>query len=79
MGFVLDYIFGYQSALFTAGLLLFMMLNASYNAAKRGKGIKHSAVISFVAILSGILITLAVLLLLGFLDLFPTKSFQWEG
>lgn len=79
VGFVLDYIFGYQSALFTAGLLLFMMLNASYNAAKRGKGIKHSAVISFVAILSGTLITLAVLLLSGILRFVPNQIIPVGG
>lgn len=56
-----------------------MMLNASYNAAKRGKGIRHSAVISFVAILSGTLITLAVLLLSGILRFVPNQIIPVGG
>lgn len=63
IGYVLDYIFGYNNPLFTTLLLLFMISNASYNAAQRGKGITHGIIISFVSIFIGTVVTLAVLLL----------------
>jgi putative membrane protein len=35
VGYILDYVFGYKNPIFITLLLLFMMFNASYNAAKR--------------------------------------------
>lgn len=40
VGFVLDYIFGYNNPIFTALLLLFMIVNASQNASKEVRGLK---------------------------------------
>lgn len=45
-----------------------MMGNASYNAAKRGRGIKNVQAISFVAIAVGATITLSILVLSGILQ-----------
>lgn len=61
VGYILEYMFGLKNPLFTTSLVIFMTLNASYNAAKRGKGIKNGIIISFLAIFSGTLITLAIL------------------
>lgn len=63
VGFVLEYIFGFRNPLFTTLLLLFMIFNAAYNAAKRGKIVRNGLFISFVSILVGAVVTLAVLLL----------------
>lgn len=63
VGFVLEYIFGLQNPVFTTLLLLFMMFNAAYNAAKRGKVIKGGFLISFVSIATGTIVTLSILVL----------------
>ncbi|HZW83267.1 MAG TPA: iron export ABC transporter permease subunit FetB, partial [Candidatus Deferrimicrobium sp.] len=65
VGYLLNYIFGLKSPLFTTFLLLFMLLNAAYNAAKRGKEIKNGVGISFIAIAVGTLITLSILVASG--------------
>jgi len=63
VGYVLEYIFGFKSPIFTTLLLLFMTFNASYNAAKRGKAIKHGIMISFLSIISGTIVTLTILII----------------
>lgn len=54
VGYVLEYIFGFKNPVFTTLLLLFMVFNASYNAAKRGKAIKKGFIISFLSIAVGL-------------------------
>lgn len=61
VGYVLEYIFGFKNPVFTTLLLLFMVFNASYNAAKRGKAIKKGFIISFLSIAVGTVITLTIL------------------
>lgn len=63
VGYVLEYIFGLKSPVFTTLLILFMIFNASLNSGKRGKNIKNAAVISFISITAGTVITLSVLVL----------------
>lgn len=65
VGYVLEYIFGLRNPVFTTLLVLLMAFNAAYNAAKRGKGIRHGILISFVSIVAGAGLTLAVLVLSG--------------
>ncbi|HFH7673672.1 TPA: iron export ABC transporter permease subunit FetB [Streptococcus agalactiae] len=79
VGFLLDYIFGYQNPIFTALLMLFMIINASYNAAKRGKGINKGFVISFIAIGSGTIITVSVLIFSGILKFVPNQMIPVGG
>ncbi|MGT2932926.1 ABC transporter permease [Streptococcus catagoni] len=79
VGFVLDYVFGYKNPIFTAFLLLFMIINAAYNASKRGKGIKNSFLISFSAIALGSFITLSVLIFSGILDFVPNQMIPVGG
>lgn len=52
VGYVLNYVFGVKNPLFTTFLLLFMTFNAAYNAAKRGRTIRHGLAISFFPFLS---------------------------
>lgn len=63
VGYILDYVFGVKNPIFTTLLLLIMIFNAAFNAAKRGKVIKKAFVISFLAITSGSIVTLAILVL----------------
>lgn len=68
VGFVLKYIFGIDSWIFTTLLLLVMIFNGANNAAKRGKDIQNGLPISFVAILVAATTTLLVLVLSGAID-----------
>lgn len=65
VGYLLSYIFGLKSPVFTTALLLFMTFNAAYNAAKRGNGIKNGVIISFISIFVGTIITLGILVFSG--------------
>ncbi len=70
VGYILEYIFGFKNPVFTTLLILFMIFNASYNAAKRGKAIKRGLIISFLSIVVGTIVTLSILLL--------SKTIQYE-
>ncbi|HBC96401.1 MAG TPA: iron export ABC transporter permease subunit FetB [Clostridium sp.] len=61
VGYLLNYIFGLKNIFFTTFLLIFMMINAAYNAAKRGYKIKNVFFVSFVSIILGTSITLTIL------------------
>lgn len=65
VGYLLQYIFGLNSPVFITLFVLFMTINAAYNAAKRGKNIKNGFLISFISIVFGAGITLSVLVLSG--------------
>lgn len=65
VGYLLNFIFGLKNPFFTTLLLLFMTVNASFNAAKRGEGIKNGFIISFIAISVGTIITLTILITAG--------------
>lgn len=68
VGYILEYIFGSESVVFTLGLLGVMAYNASYNAAKRGKGVPNGLWISCFAITVGAFITLSILIASGILE-----------
>lgn len=79
VGYILNFIFGMENPLFTTLLLLFMIFNASLNAKRRGKSIKNSLIISFIAIASGSLITLSVLILAGAIEYKPYQVIPVSG
>ena len=79
VGYILEYIFGYDSPIFTSLIVLFMIFNASFNAAKRGGFIKNGLVISFLAITVGTSITLAVLLLSKTIEYKPDQIIPISG
>ena len=65
VGYVLQFIFRLRNPAVTTLIVLFMIFNAAFNAAKRGKGIKNGILISFLSILVGAGATLSVLVLSG--------------
>lgn len=79
VGYILEYIFGQKSPVFTTLLLVFMTFNAAYNAAKRGKNIKNGLLISFSSIAIATFITLAVLLFSGTLRYEPFQIIPVGG
>lgn len=79
VGYVLDYVFGLKNPLFTTFLVAFMLFNASYNAAKRGKNIKNRFWISFAAIGCGTVVTLSVLIFAGAIKYEPYQIVPVSG
>lgn len=79
VGYVLSYIFGLKSPIFTTLLILFMCFNAAYNAAKRGREIKNGTAISFIAIGTGTIVTLGVLVLSGIIKYEPYQVIPISG
>jgi putative ABC transport system permease protein len=79
VGYILEYVFGQHSPVFTTLLLVFMTFNAAYNAAKRGKRIRNGLLISFVSIALGAIITLSVLLLSGAIQYEPFQIIPIGG
>ena len=45
VGYILEFVFGYNNHILTTTLLAFMIFNAAYNAAKRGKSIKSGMLV----------------------------------
>jgi TIGR00245 family protein len=79
VGYVLEYVFGFNNPIFTTLLLLFMTFNAAYNAAKRGKSIKKGLGISFLAISVGTVVTLAVLVFSKIIKYVPNQVIPISG
>lgn len=79
VGYLLNYIFGLKSPIFTTLLLLFMTFNAAYNAAKRGKAIKNGLTISFISISVGTIITLSILVFSGAIKYEPYEIIPVSG
>lgn len=79
IGFVLKYIFALDNVWFTSLILLFMIYNASLVAAKRGAGITKVQIISFAAILMGLVITLGGLLGFHVLSYQPSEVIPVSG
>ncbi|MBC2580605.1 ABC transporter permease [Clostridium sp. DJ247] len=79
VGYLLNYIFGLRSPLFTTFLLIFMIFNASYNSAKRGKGIKNGLLISFISIAVGTTTTLIILIFSGAIKYEPYQIIPVSG
>ncbi|TDT60953.1 ABC transporter permease [Fonticella tunisiensis] len=65
VGYILNWIFGIKSPIFTTMLILVMLFNASLNSAKRGRNIEGTLWISYVAIGAGTFITILILVLAG--------------
>lgn len=79
VGYVLEYVFGLNNPLFTTVLVLIMIFNASWNAGRRGKGIRNVLAISFVSILAGSGVTVAVLIASGALSYVPNQIIPVSG
>jgi len=79
VGYVLDAVFGMDNPLFTTLLVLFMAVNAAYNARKRGKGIQRVFLVSFIAIATGTALTLSILVLSGAIHYVPDQIIPVSG
>ena len=79
VGYVLKYIFDTDNALLTVLMVLFICFNAAYNAKKRSKYVEHAFVTSFIAITTGAVLTLAVLVLTGSIEFTPMQVIPISG
>ena len=79
VGYVLKYIFNIDHALLTLLMVLFICVNAAYNAKKRSKSLSHAFVISLIAIVTGTALTLAVLIGSGSITFTPMQVIPISG
>lgn len=79
IGYLLKYVFQLDNTLYTILMILFICLNASYNASKRSCGIPKSFIISLGSIISATTITLSVLLIAGTIHFIPSQIIPISG
>lgn len=73
VGYVLKYIFHLDHALLTLFMVLFICVNAAWNAKKRSKNLNHAFTISLIAIITGTGLTLTILILSGAIAFTPMQ------
>lgn len=78
-GYLLTYVFQWDSKLVTIAVILIMIINAAYNASKRANGIPHAFKISIIAILAGTVIAIAILVISGTLLFTPSQLIPVTG
>ncbi|MGL4913051.1 MAG: ABC transporter permease [Romboutsia sp.] len=79
VGYILEFIFGQQSPIFTIVLVFIMIINAALNTKKRGAGIKNCELISFLSIIAGTVITLSVLVISKAINFVPNEIIPVGG
>lgn len=79
VGYILEFIFGQKSPVFTICLVLIMIINAALNTKKRGEGIKNCESISFISIIVGTTITLSVLIVSKAIAFVPNEIIPVGG
>ena len=73
VAYVLGYIFKVNNFWLTSLMVLIIVINASFNAADRGKGLQQPLLVSFVALASTTVLTLGILVLSGNLKFIPSQ------
>lgn len=79
VGFILQTIFQVDNHLITIVMILIIIINASYNAGQRGKGLKNAFINSFIAIFVTNTVTLGILVLTGSLQFTPSQLIPITG
>lgn len=79
VGYILDTIFGMKNSIVTIILVLIMIFNAAINTKNRSGKIKNAITISFISILVGTFITMAVLELSGAIKFTPNEIIPVAG
>ncbi len=79
VGYLLTLIFGVDSVWVTLGAVMVMIINAAWNAAKRGQGILHAFKYSLMAMTAGSVVSLSILLLAGAINFVPSEVIPING
>lgn len=79
VGYVLKYIFHLDNALLTLLMVLFICVNAAWNAKKRSKNLSNAFAISLIAIVTGTALTLTILIVSGSIVFTPMQVIPIAG
>lgn len=79
VGYVLKYLFALNNAALTVLMVLFICFNAAWNAKKRSKYLDQTFTMSFIAITTGAVLTLLVLVLTGSIEFQPMQVIPIAG
>ncbi|AOV96627.1 iron export ABC transporter permease subunit FetB [Edwardsiella hoshinae] len=79
VGYVLKYIFHLDNALLTLLMVLFICVNAAWNAKKRSKGLSNAFAMSLIAIVTGTALTLTILIVSGSIVFTPMQVIPIAG
>ncbi len=79
IGYVLTYIFQIDSIIVTAIIMIFMIVNAAYNAGKRANKIPKAFKISLIAIIGGVVTSILVLVASGSIQFVPAQIIPITG
>lgn len=79
VGYVLTYIFQIDSIIVTAVIMIFMIINAAYNADKRADKIPNAFKISLTAIVVGVVASIVVLVISGSIQFVPAQIIPITG
>ncbi|ACY84948.1 putative metal resistance protein [Edwardsiella piscicida] len=79
VGYALKYIFHLDSALLTLLMVLFICVNAAWNAKKRSKNLSNAFAMSLIAIVTGTALTLAILIVSGSIEFTPMQVIPIAG
>lgn len=79
IGYVLTYIFQIDSIIVTAVIMIFMIINAAYNADKRAGKIPNAFKISLAAIVVGVVASILVLVISGSIQFVPAQIIPITG
>lgn len=79
VGYILKYIFNVNYAILTLLMVLFICINAAWNAKKRSKNLTNAFAISLTAIVTGTTLTLAILIFSGAIEFIPMQVIPISG
>lgn len=79
VGYILKYIFNVDHKILTLLMVLFICVNAAWNAKKRSKNLPHAFAISLTAIITGTTLTLTILLLSRAIEFTPMQVIPISG
>lgn len=79
VGYVLTYIFGLNSKIVTVLVMLFMVVNAAWNASKRAQAIPNAFRISLISIMMGVVLSLVILVVSGAIEFIPSQLIPING
>ncbi|MGV3174668.1 ABC transporter permease [Aerococcus suis] len=79
VGYVLTFIFNLNLSWVTILVILFMVVNAAWNARRRAEAIPHAFRISLISLLIGVIFSLVILVLTGAIDFVPSQLIPING
>ncbi|HCS93917.1 MAG TPA: iron export ABC transporter permease subunit FetB [Bavariicoccus seileri] len=79
VGYILTFLFGFNSPIVTIGMVAVIGFNAAYNAHKRSQGMAKSLQISMIAVFTTLALTLIILIFSGSILFTPSQVVPISG